>query len=112
MPAPILRCYQHAPPNNSVWSSPMPALIAAGRALVISKITVCSLIGGNQKFSLAIAPTNTPTAAQYIVGGMVLGPGEVFTETGLVVLPGLAIYALTDVSMGIAVSVSGEEVDN
>lgn len=105
MPAPALRHYQ-LQLSNGVQT--LVGAVPAGRALVISKIIVTSLSGTAITFGLQVGANNTNS---WIAQNVPLNSGEVWTETGIVMLAGEVILLTGSAATG-TVSVFGEEVDN
>lgn len=112
MPAPSLKRYAVAP-TATTWTQLVPILIA-GRALVVSKLVVTP-VGGAAQVRVGLGANSGPTApafADYIVYDVSLAAvGEVYTESGLIVSPGLGITVYASVA-NVAFAVYGEEVDN
>lgn len=77
--------------------------VPASRALVISKI----LIAASGSSTITITVGGSP-----IVSGLALTAGQVYTETGLVLLTTETITATAGTASVLVVSVFGEEVDN
>lgn len=110
MPASKLRRFHLAGFAATAWTSVMGAVIPPDRALVVSKVTVTNSSAANVTFSLGIS--NTVGNGGKFADNIVLGPGEVYPETGLVVLAGEQINVWCSPSANVAVSVFGQEVDN
>lgn len=111
MPAPSLKHYKSVL-ALSTWTN-VSGAVAAGRALVISKITVANNGSASVTFFLQI-DTASATAAGDIAASVALAPGEVYTEAGVVALAGESVfaYASTGTTNTLKVHVFGEEVDN
>lgn len=94
---------------NTVFDA-MGAAVPATRALVVSKIVVVSAVAQTVALYLGSSATSTTV----IAWALSLSAGQVYTETGLVVLAGERIYAQTNnaVATNLVVAVFGEEVDN
>lgn len=105
MPAPKLVSYGLNVYGASTQTVVVPA-VPAGRALVISKITITPAPGvSSQTFRLVL---NGRWAALDVV----INLGEVYTETGLVVPSGSTLEFSSSVANGCHVIVFGQEVDN
>lgn len=115
MAAPKLVHYtstSHATANTAAGAAPVPA---AGRALVIAKITVVVGAGGTPTpvtFSLGVGSGSNTDPSFHIANGVTLAAGEVYTESGIILVAGDLLFSLASVSSGIRINVFGEEVDN
>lgn len=109
MPNPLLKRYFLGVIAATTWTSAMGAVVGANRALV-AKVVVVNTTAAAVTFSLGIAAAvgNGGKFADSIT----LNPGEVYTETGLVVAAGEQLNAWSSVANAIGVTVTGEEVDN
>lgn len=104
MPAPVLRRYAQNLYVANTETTVVPAVPAA-RALVVSKIVVVNAAGAAVTFRLVVG-------GFFVAADMALGFGEVYTESGLVVLAGDLVRAQCSAANGMHVQVFGEEVDN
>lgn len=115
MPAPILRHYRWLNAAAAgTWEQVGGFTVPANRALVISKIIVVNVhttaIATNAAISQGAAPA---TGAEYIFRSISIAVGEVYTETGLVMVAGEQLYSFQNVGGGVvAYNVFGQEVDN
>lgn len=109
MPAPLLRHYNAIIIGNTGSFTGPTFVTPAARALVVSKITVINNQSAALTFSLMVGATNG-TFAYLIAANFPLNPGEIYTETGVVVLAGEGFSILT--SRDLSINVFGEESDN
>lgn len=109
MANPLLRHYQTAT-FGAGSNVNVSGVVGANRALAVSKITVANLAGASVTFTLHVGAA--ASSATQIGTSITLAAGQVYTETGLVVLAGESIFASTTTTNGIAVNVFGEEIDN
>lgn len=100
MPAPLLRRYASSLTTTSPFT--VVAAVASARALV-GKILVAA--SGSSTITLTVGGTNVVTA-------LAMSAGQVYTETGLVVLAGETVTATAGTASQLVVTVFGEEVDN
>lgn len=106
MAAPILRHYVLGTMAAATATDVFP-VVPAGRALVVSKAVVaCALTSGTVSFDLRTAGDH------FLIRGLVLSPGEAYTETGLVLPAGDNLRVWVGVADGVDVHVFGQEVDN
>lgn len=99
---PVLRYYRLIP-GTTAQLEVVPAP-PAGRALVISKIVVAAF-GATGRFWLRVGGAGIAEAIPIL-------PGEVYTETGIVLTAGQNLGTQVETASGCVVSVFGEEVDN
>lgn len=102
--APVLKRYVK---NTLVVGNvnPLVTAVPAGRALVVSKVSVTG-VAAISKFGLLLNNT------AWIVYDMPLARGEQWTESGLVLVAGDTINIGIDVVDGVQVTLFGQEVDN
>lgn len=112
MPVPILRRYGTSTIPAAVTTAVTP-VVPAARALVISKLIINNLGSvGIVNFALYAGPSGNN--AETIAYSIPFSPGDIYTESGLVLLAGEAIriYVFGTVANILSVVVHGEEVDN
>lgn len=107
MANPILRSYvitsSATPSTWTALGSPVPT----GRALVVSKLIVANLQGIAQAFGIR----NNVTTGR-IASSVPLDIGDVYTESGIVLIAGHFLEVWSSIASGITVTLYGEEVDN
>lgn len=106
--APSLKHYSSAPVTNVTTN--ITGAVGAARALVVSKITVANLDATSSTFDLMVGAAGGQ--AVKVASQVTLAAGQVYTETGLVVLTGESVFLYTNNGGHVAVNVFGEEVDN
>lgn len=111
MPAPKLRHDKEIAGTANTATPVLPAVIAAARALVVSKLTVSPQINASMTFSIQITSNGNFTST-FIARDVPLAFGETYTESGLVVAAGETVFVYCSVANGVSVNVFGEEVDN
>src|SRR4051794_8664958 len=104
----VLRHYSSAPTTNVTTN--ISGAVAANRALAVSKICVANLDATSSTFDLMVGAASGQ--AVKIASQVTLAAGQVYTETGLVVLAGESVFLYTNNGGHVAVNVFGEEVDN
>ncbi len=108
MALPLLKHYMGQPSANNTWTN-ITGNVPAGRALVISKIVVAADLGT----VFYIATKNSATSGERIVSSMPISAGQTYTENGIVIITGEAIWInVTTNFANIHCNVFGEEVDN
>lgn len=90
-------------PLTTTGATTIVSAVATARALVVSKIVVAA--SGSSTVTLTVG-------GQPIASAFTLTAGQVYTETGLVVLATETITATAGTANTLVVSVFGEEVDN
>lgn len=101
MPVATLRHYSVA--LTTTGSTSVVSAVATARALAISKITVAA--SGSSTITVVVG-------GQPIVSGLSLTAGQVYTETGLVLLTTETVTVTAGTPNVLVVSVFGEEIDN
>lgn len=107
MAARSLKHYTYAQVASGTWQA-VGTAPAAGRALV-GKVIVT--VNAAATINLAVS-AGVPVAADLIAASIVLNLGEVYTETGVVILAGEQVRIFAGVANAVNVTVIGEEVDN
>lgn len=111
MPAPLFRHFRATNPAGVSVVFDVTGVVPAGRALIVSKVTLNDLAGGVHAIAIIISPTADLSG---FVTTITIGAGETYAETGLVVLAGERLYARTSNggATTLACNVFGQEVDN
>lgn len=104
MPAPILRHVSNLP-GTVVTDVTLLAAVPTARAVVVSKLLVANYSSSASSFHLFVG-------GQGVAFSIPLAPGEVYTETGLVVLAGETVVVRQLTASTLAFHLFGEEVDN
>lgn len=107
MALPLLRRIQLSAMAAATNTNILPAAIPAGRAFVISKVTVANQTGATLTFTLFITGSGAPIAQT-----VSLAVGQVYTEAGIVLTAGDNMGINCSVANGVAVHLFGQEVDN
>lgn len=110
MAASVLRHYRGQANATPGAASGVCGPIPAGRALVISKITVANTSSTTAATVTIYVGSNTAT--DYIAVNVSVAAGQVYTETGLVALAGEYVGFTSNVASNLVVNLFGEEVDN
>jgi hypothetical protein len=100
MPNPLLR---HTGGNLTTSQATYVNTVTVGRALVISKLTVAA----NAACSVSVYCAGYP-----ILNALPMTAGQVWSESGLVVVAGESLTAVTTVASSAYINIFGEEVDN
>lgn len=106
MAAPKLRRYAALTGGAANTIEGVTPVVGAGRALVVGKVTVANAAGVALTFTLRIGAGNS------VALSVALNPGEVYTETNLVILAGERLEHSCSVAGGIVTHVYGQEVDD
>lgn len=107
MAAPSLKHYSVA--TTVSVTAPVGTAPAAGRALVVSKVTLTNI--GSVTATGIYLYAGTEVGANAIVAGLALAVGETYAETGVVLAAGEQFRAF-GAGAALAVNVFGQEVDN
>jgi hypothetical protein len=109
---PIFRMYQSAGSAAENTAVNVTGLVPANRVLIVSKLTVTSIIPASHNITIIIQATNG--SGYYIANAVPLVPGDVWTETGLIIPAGQGIWIATNLANAGGTdhtTVFGEEVD-
>lgn len=108
-----LKHYGLSHAGGSAWSNASGgAAVAAGRALVVSKVTVANT-STSTAYTVSLSVGAAGSGAAGLIAQVSIPPNSVYTETGVVVLAGESLFAMTAAPTdAIRVNVFGEEVDN
>lgn len=109
MPLPVLRRYNVQGPVADAWADITP-VVPAGRALVIGKLAIQGRIA-NTGGGFGLRVWDGATERLYCFD-QPLGLGEIFTESGIVLVAGDKLQLYSRIANSYVASAFGEEVDN
>lgn len=107
---PIFRRYTGSN-NTSGTFSLCGSLVAASRVLIVSKFVICNTQNAATSFSYQIATSATGSTNDIGSYFTPLGPGESFTETGILIPAGYGLYFRPETAAMLSCQLYGEEVD-